>query len=109
MAMLVDNEKMLNAITSIETISGEFKTKGSGFISELTSALSTFEGDTKDALMEKKIGASGSEVDGTLAYFVEKQIPDLVKGLKELLSKNRDVIDESDQKLADAIRTGGQG
>lgn len=104
MAMLVDNEKMASAVTSIETASGDFKSKATAFIADLTSALSTFEGETKDALMEAKIGTSGTDKEGTLAYFVEKQIPDLLDGLSKLLEGNRDTIEKSDQQLAEAIR-----
>lgn len=109
MAMLVDNEKMTTAHGEIEQASEDFKNKGTAFIADLIAALSTFEGETKDALMEKKIGSTNSEVEGTLAYFVEKQIPDLITGLAKLLDGNRTTIDESDMKLAEAIRDGGQG
>lgn len=104
MAMLVDNQKMADAVTSINTASSDFKSKATAFIGDLTNALSTFEGETKDALMQSKIGASGSETEGTLAYFVEKQIPDLLDGLSKLLEGNRDTIEKSDQQLAEAIR-----
>lgn len=104
MAMLVDNQKMDTAVTAISDASTDFNTKASAFIADLTAALSTFEGETKDALMEAKIGTSGSDKEGTLAYFVEKQIPDLLKGLSDLLKGNKDTIEESDQKLAEAIR-----
>lgn len=109
MAMLIDNRKMEDARGNIEKASTDFKGKGSAFIAALTTALSTFEGETKDVLMEKKIGSSGSETEGTLAYFVEKQIPDLLNGLAKLLEGNRTTIDESDRKLAEAISGGNQG
>ena len=105
MAMVADNEKMVNAKTTIESMADDFKTnKANEFITSLTTALSTFEGETKDALMESKIGKLGTETEGTLAYFVETQIPQLIKGLAELLNGNINTIDESDKKLADAIR-----
>lgn len=110
MAMYVDNEQMTTAHSTIKDLATkDFKNAGTEFIGELTKALSTFEGETKDALMESKIGAAGSEVEGTLAYFVETQIPNLVEGLAKLLEGNRDTIDKSDQKLADAIRSAGKG
>lgn len=108
MAMLVDNQKMVDTKKDIDTASTDFKGKGTAFIEALTNALSTFEGETKDALMKSKIGSSGSETEGTLAYFVEKQIPDLLNGLSQLLEGNRTTIDESDRKLAEAISGGGQ-
>jgi len=109
MAMLVDNEKMTTAHSSINDTADDFATAGTELIGQLKTALGTFEGDTKDALWEAKIGESGSETEGTLAYFVEKQIPELIRGLAKLLEGNRTTIDESDKKLADAIRNGGKG
>lgn len=55
MAMLVDSEKMTTAHGEIEQASEDFKNKGTAFIADLTTALSTFEGETKDALMDKKL------------------------------------------------------
>jgi len=109
MAMLVDNQKMTDAHTNINQAAEDFAKAGTELIGQLKSVLSTFEGDTKDALWEAKIGESGSEAQGTLACFVEKQIPDLVKGLAKLLEGNRSTIDDSDKKLAEAIRSGGKG
>lgn len=104
MAMLADNEKMTSAYEAVVSASEDIRAKGESFIAELTNALSTFEGDTKDALMSSKIGSTGSETEGTLAYFVEQQIPSLIDGLAQLLEGNRNTIDESDQKLAEAIK-----
>lgn len=108
MAMLVDNSALTKANTDILEASKTFKEKASTFIATLTTTLGTFEGDTKDALMENKIGKSGSETEGTLAYFLEKQIPDLLEGLAKLIEANRTTIDESDKKLADAIKGNGK-
>lgn len=103
MAMLVENEALTKAKEAIETSRDNFKKKGTEFIGTLTNTLSTFSGETKDALMKNKIGTSGSETEGTLAYFVEVQIPNLIDGLAQLLEGNRTTIDESDRKLAEAI------
>ena len=108
MAMMVDNAKVVEAHEAIMQASQDFASRGTEFIGELTQALSTFEGETKDVLMETKIGASGSETEGTLAYFVEVQLPQLIEGLGKLLEGNRDTIDKSDHQLAEAIR-GGNG
>ncbi len=107
MAMLVENAALTKARDDIHTASTNFKTMGTNFISTLSTTLSSFSGETKDALMQYKIGASGSETEGTLAYFLEKQIPDLIDGLSKLLEGNRTTIDESDHKLADAISGNG--
>ena len=103
MAMLTDYQKMTSSQEAIMKSSQDFKTMGSQFISSLTSALSTFEGATKDALINTKIGQSGSEQEGTLAYFVESQIPSLLEGLGKLLQGNIDTIVETDEKLAETI------
>lgn len=108
MAMVVENAVLEKAKEEIDEAAANFKTMGTNFIDTLTGTLGTFSGDTKDALMKNKIGAAGSQTDGTLAYFVEKQIPDLLEGLSKLLEGNRTTIDESDRKLAEAISGGGQ-
>lgn len=108
MAMVVENEALVKAKDEIDEAATNFKSMGTNFIDTLTSTLGTFSGETKDALMKNKIGESGSQRDGTLAYFVEKQVPDLLNGLSQLLEGNRTTIDESDRKLAEAISGGGQ-
>ena len=105
--MVVDNAALENAKSAIDDASSNFKTMASAFISSLEGALSTFEGETKDVLMKDKIG-TGEGTEGTLAYFLQKQVPDLIKGLGDLLEGNRTTINDSDQKLAEAI-SGGQG
>lgn len=106
MAMMVDNGKMVDAYNSLVQAESNFKSQAESFIAELNAAIATFEGETKDALVESKIGTN-PETEGTLICFVEKQIPELIKGLYTLLDKNRETIDESDMKLAEAIRDGG--
>lgn len=107
MAMLVENDALTKAKGEIDTAKDNFKKKGTDFINTLTTTLSTFSGETKDVLMKKKIGSAGSETDGTLAYFVEVQIPQLIDGLSKLLEGNRTTIDDSDHKLAEAISGNG--
>lgn len=106
MAMMVDNQKLVEAHEAIMNASKDFASKGATFIADLNQALSTFEGETKDVLVETKIGTSGTEAEGTLAFFVEKQIPQLIEGLGKLLEGNRDTIDKSDHELAEALRGG---
>jgi len=106
-AMLVDNAALETAKKDIDELAGKFATAGTDFIETLTATLSTFSGETKDMLMKHKIGASGSDVEGTLACFVEKQIPDLIRGLSKLIDENRKTIDEGDRKLAEAISGNG--
>ena len=105
MAMLVDNEAMKQAKTAIDGYESDLRTKGTKFISDLKTAISTFQGATKDVLEKDKIGTVAKE--GTLANFVEKQIPDLIHGLGELLEGNRTTIANSDQQLANAISGNG--
>ncbi len=109
MAMLTDYQKMQSACEYINTSAEEFTSKATNFIVNLTAALSTFEGAAKDSLIASKIGQSGSDVEGTLACFVEKQIPSLLTGMKNLLNGNLETIVQTDQKLADAIEGKSEG
>ncbi len=103
MAMYVENAALEKAKNEIDAVSNNFKTKGTEFITTLTNTLSTFSGETKDILMQQKIGNSGSEVEESLAYFVETGIPNLISGLSQIIEANRQTIDESDHQLAEAI------
>lgn len=105
MAMLVDNAAMEKAKKDIDEYEKSLRTAGTTFISDLKTAISTFQGATKDVLEKDKIGTVAKE--GTLANFVEKQIPDLIHGLGELLEGNRTTIANSDQQLANAISGNG--
>ncbi len=125
MGMVADNEKIVaarNAISGESADEGaayaglakEFQEAGAAFIEALAGAngaLATFEGETKDVLVNEKIGTA--EKENTLAYFVEKQIPDLIMGLGKLLEGNRSTIESADHQLAQAIsgngQNGGQG
>lgn len=116
MAMVVDNDKIVAArdaisgasgseSTSYEGLAKSFADAGTEFITALKDTLSTFEGETKDVLVNQKIGTA--EQENTLAYFVEKQVPDLIMGLGKLLEGNRSTIEEADKKLAEAISGNG--
>lgn len=117
MAMVADNEKIISARNEIcgestgenaayAGIAKEFQSAGSEFIEALKNSLNTFEGETKDVLVNDKIGTA--EKENTLAYFVEKQIPDLIMGLGKLLEGNRSTIETADHQLAEAISGNGQ-
>ena len=56
------------------------------------------------------VGIAGLGDDAAVckAAALQKQVPDLIKGLGDLLEGNRTTINDSDQKLAEAI-SGGQG
>lgn len=122
MGMVADNAKITNAINTIagavsadgsntENYGGlakNFQKAGSDFIESLNKTLDTFKGATKDALIEHKIGKAGEMKEGTLDYFVEKQIPDLIMSLGKLLEGNRSTIEKADEQLAKAIAGEGQ-
>lgn len=106
--MLVDNAAILNAKQKIDELKGKFETMGGTLIGDLeaTFVKDRFEGKTKEALM-KKIGSAqnvNAKEEETLAYFVMKQVPDLLGGLSELLEGNRQTIINCDENLAEAIK-----
>jgi len=109
MAMVVDNQKIVAAKDAIEKDAENFGKMAAAFLGELESALSTFEGETKDALMESKIGPISGEKEQTLAHFLVVQVPKVIENLAALLEGNRQTIEDSDKKLAEAISGGGQG
>lgn len=105
--ILFDNEIMKNAISAFEDEKNNLKKAGEELIQALNQDLVGFEGATKDAIM-KKIGETGSEDQGSLAYFVEKQVPQMLENLAVLLEANRSTLEKGDQMLADQISGNGK-
>lgn len=100
--ILFVNQTMLNAKSNFEQDAKDLKSAGETLVQSLTTALSTFEGATKDAVMQK-IGVTGSADEKTLAFFAENQVPQMLTNLATLLEANRSTLEQGDKMLADQI------
>jgi len=86
------------AVQAIEASSTQFKSAGENFISDLNSAISEMEGETKDAL--KKF------IDGDVNDFVAEGLPDALTGMANLLEQNRTQFVETDFSISESIGSG---
>lgn len=89
------NQSVVDAVSTIATISGSYKTAGEEFVKALNSAIAEMEGETKDAL--KKF------IDNDVNNFVAVDLPDAVKGMSDLLEANRKNFEDADKQIADNI------
>jgi len=86
---------MLDAISEIQRIAGEYETVADEFISSLNNAISEMEGETKDALYEL--------INSKVKTFVYQDLPAALRGMAELLEANRQNFENTDKQLAGSI------
>lgn len=102
------NASVVNAVNAIgganqgqlEGIAKKYETAGTNLMDALDTAISTMEGETKDAL--KKF------FDTDVKKFVVEDLPAAINGLSVLLETNRSNFEEVDKKIAESISGGGQ-
>lgn len=102
------NQSMTDAVNTIggsaegsmEGIALSYKNDGEAFMEALNNAISTMEGEAKDALeafFKEKVQP-----------FVTEGVPNAVKSTAMLLEANRKNFEDVDRQLADSISGGGQ-
>jgi uncharacterized protein YukE len=89
------NANVEAAVEAINTISGEYGTAGTDFVSDLNNAIAEMEGEAKDAFK--------SFIDKDVNEFVATQLPEAIAGMASLLEANRQNFQDVDQKLATSI------
>ncbi len=102
------NERVKAAIKTIggdtqgspEGIAKSYKEAGDAFMEALKAAISSMEGETKDAL-EKFFTTD-------VQKFVTEDLPNAINSMSVLLEANRQNFEDVDMKIADSISSGGQ-
>jgi uncharacterized protein YukE len=89
------NANVEAAVEAINTLSKEYSTAGTDFISDLNNAIAEMEGEAKDAFK--------SFIDKDVNEFVATQLPEAITGMASLLEANRQNFLDVDQKLATSI------
>lgn len=85
---------------SLEGLALKYQEAGTAFVEALTTAISTMEGATKDAL-EKFF-------TDKVKPFVAESVPNAVKSTAMLLEANRANFESVDKQIADSITSGGK-
>lgn len=96
-ACRIVNQKVLDSVDAIKTISDSYRTAGEEFVKALNDAIAEMEGETKDAL--KKF------IDTDVNTFVAIDLPNAIKGMSELLEANRSNFETVDRQIADSINS----
>lgn len=94
------NANVVSAVNNIHDISEAYKTDGQALIDALTSAISSMEGETKDALQKF--------FTTDVQKFVTEDLPNAIQSMSELLEANRANFENVDKQIADSISGGGQ-
>ena len=102
MSMVFDNGIMTQAVTDFNNRAADLKKAGQALIDALNKDLATFEGKSKEALLEL-IGNESKE--GSLAFFVLTQVPKVLENAATLLDANRTQIQDGDSQLAQQLNS----
>lgn len=102
------NESVKSAIENIggstqgalTGIAKAYKDAGDAFIEALNAAISTMEGETKDALQ--------NFFQKDVQPFVTEDLPNAINSMSVLLEANRQNFEEVDRNIAESISGGGQ-
>ena len=86
------NSALASSVEKINGIAGKYAQAGANFETAFKNAISTMEGDTKDALVEI--------FDKKYKEFVNTQISDMITGLATLLNSNRENFEQVDEQIA---------
>lgn len=95
-----------NVVAAIENIGGKdqgqltgcarsYKEAGDKLMEALNAAISTMEGETKDALQKF--------FNETVSPFVTESLPSAINGMSVLLEANRSNFESVDKQIADSI------
>lgn len=90
--IVFDYTKMDEAFKAINTLAGKYEKASQTFQTEMAKAISTWEGESKDAF-EKFI-------KGAIKTHMETDIPNLVRGIATLLQNNATAMGDADSKIA---------
>lgn len=85
---------------SLEGIALSYKNDGEAFMEALNAAISTMEGETKDALE--------AFFKNKVQPFITEGVPNAVKSAAMLLEANRKNFEDIDRNIAESINSSGQ-
>lgn len=89
--------QMQKCVTDIQQIAAQYKTAAATLQSDFTSAISGWEGSTKDKV--------NTFMTGAVNNFTGTDIPNLLNGLASILQANIDQMQKADNTLAENIPT----
>ena len=90
-------QEMRKAASDIAALVDRYKTAANTLESDFISAISEWEGDSKDAMQKF--------ISGPVMEYTRDTVPQLIQALADLLSANADQMESADRQIADNIPT----
>lgn len=90
-------DEMNAAVTQIKDLASQYKSAADTFESDFLSAVSGWEGDSKDKM--------SSFISGPVKEYMATTVPKLLGALADLLQSNISQMQKADQQLAESIPT----
>lgn len=87
--------EMRQAVTDIQGIAARYKTAATTLESDFTTAISEWEGESKDAMQKF--------ISGPVMGYIRDTVPQLLDALAELLAANADQMESADHQIAESI------
>ncbi len=87
--------EMRQAATDIRTLAGRYKATAANFETDFLSAISGWEGESKDKMQ--------AFISGTVKEYTHETVPKLLEALAQLLEMNADQMEGADHQLAENI------
>lgn len=87
--------EMRAAASDIRNIAQRYTAAAQKFESDIIASISDWEGESKEKFV--------TFIQGAVHQYIEETIPNLIKGLAELLEANADQMEKADQQIADNI------
>ncbi len=90
-------DEMNTAVTQIKDLASQYKSAADTFENDFLSAISSWEGDSKDKM--------SSFISTPVKEYMATTVPKLLTSLADLLQSNVSQMQKADQQLADTIPT----
>jgi len=94
-AIRYDYGQMQSAANTIKEKAEAYKTAGSQFVSSFNDATVNWEGDSKNQM--------SSFINGAVNDYLTKSVPEMLNALAELLEKNAQQMQNTDQEVSKSI------
>lgn len=87
--------EMRGAANDINGIAQRYSDAAQKFEGDFLAAITDWEGESKEKMQ--------SFIQGAVMQYINETVPNLIKGLAELLNANADQMEKADQQIADNI------
>ena len=88
-------DEMNTAVTQIKDLASQYKSAADTFENDFLSAISSWEGDSKDKM--------SSFISGPVKDYMATTVPKLLESLADLLQSNISQMQKADQQIAENI------